>query len=240
MNYIEILNSHDVEKLKEFLKTHNVNVEVQGKSLLYWAIYMNNMEFSELLINKGANINQKDTLERTPLFISCFFGFVEITSLLLKNGATIEAKIMDRAISGWNGKVQVECLNLLRKYGWVNLYLDDLRDIPDGFIGARTIEDAIEIIENHKVHLLSLDHDLGMDEQGDLRKTGYDLVKYICGSRKRAANKIYLHTDNVVGRDNMYQTLLAARRREFIDEDIEIYPFPYVRNKYTGEQDWRR
>ncbi|EGQ26369.1 hypothetical protein HMPREF9372_1649 [Sporosarcina newyorkensis 2681] len=36
--------------------------------------------------------------------------------------------------------------------------------------------------------------------------TGYDLVKYIFEKGLRA-NKIYLHTDNPVDRENMYHTL---------------------------------
>ncbi len=47
--------------------------------------------------------------------------------------------------------------------------------------------------------------DLGEDLQDNLLPTGYDLVKYICEKGLRA-NKIYLHTDNPVGREKMYQT----------------------------------
>ncbi|WP_459477344.1 cyclic-phosphate processing receiver domain-containing protein [Clostridium saccharoperbutylacetonicum] len=62
--------------------------------------------------------------------------------------------------------------------------------------------------------------------------TGYDLVKYICENGLRA-EKIYLHTDNSVGRENMYQTLLGAQRRGFIDSNIEIYHYSITQNKYS-------
>ena len=75
-------------------------------------------------------------------------------------------------------------------------------------------------------------HDLGEDLQGNLLPTGYDLVKYICEKGLRA-NKIYIHTDNPVGRENMYQTLHGAKRRGFIDSDIEIYHYSITENKYT-------
>ncbi|WP_307852080.1 MULTISPECIES: cyclic-phosphate processing receiver domain-containing protein [Neobacillus] len=94
----------------------------------------------------------------------------------------------------------------------INLYVDDLRDCPDGYIN---IKEAIRYIKKFKVHILSLDHDLGEDIDGNLLPTGYDLVKYICEKGLRA-DKIYLHTDNVVGRENMYQTLKAAQRRELL------------------------
>ncbi|WP_411682462.1 cyclic-phosphate processing receiver domain-containing protein [Clostridium thailandense] len=120
----------------------------------------------------------------------------------------------------------------------INLYLDDLRDVPEGFVIARTVEEAIYYLENFNINILSLDHDLGEEENGNLLPTGYDLVKYICENGLRA-NKIYIHTDNPVGRENMYQTLLAAQKRGFIDKDIRIYNYPYIKNKYSEKQKCR-
>lgn len=116
---------------------------------------------------------------------------------------------------------------------YINLYLDDLRDCPSGFIIARNIDEAIYYLKNFTVNILSLDHDLGEDNEGKLLPTGYDLVKIFC-ERGYRANKIYLHTDNGVGRDNMYHTLKAAQRRGFIDEDIGIYHYSITENKYSG------
>ncbi|WP_367576353.1 hypothetical protein [Bacillus sp. FJAT-29814] len=57
-------------------------------------------------------------------------------------------------------------------------------------------------------------------------------MKYICEKGLRA-DKIYLHTDNVVGRKNMFQTLKAAQRRGFIENDKEIYHYSITPNKYS-------
>lgn len=100
------------------------------------------------------------------------------------------------------------------------------------FCRGKNVQEAIYLLENHKVNILSLDHDLGENLHGDQLPTGYDLVKYICDKGLRA-NKIYIHTDNPVGRENMYQTLHAAKRRGFIDSDIEIYHYSITENKYT-------
>lgn len=43
------------------------------------------------------------------------------------------------------------------------LYVDDLRDIPNGFIGARTFEEVVKYLETGCVELISLDHDLGWE-----------------------------------------------------------------------------
>jgi len=116
----------------------------------------------------------------------------------------------------------------------INLYVDDLRDCPEGFVVARNVEEAIYYLENFTVNILSLDHDLGADQDGNLLPTGYDLVKIFCEKGYRT-NKIYLHTDNVVGRENMYHTLKGAQRRGFIDQDIEIYHYSITVNKYSGD-----
>ncbi|WP_127530943.1 cyclic-phosphate processing receiver domain-containing protein [Paenibacillus kobensis] len=115
----------------------------------------------------------------------------------------------------------------------INLYLDDLRDCPEGFIVARTFAEAVKVFRENPINLLSLDHDLGEDENGNELPNGYDFVKFFCENGLRA-NKIYLHTDNPVGRKNMYETLLAAQRRGFIDADIEIFHYSITPNKYSG------
>ncbi|WBW98364.1 cyclic-phosphate processing receiver domain-containing protein [Oceanirhabdus sp. W0125-5] len=114
----------------------------------------------------------------------------------------------------------------------INLYVDDLRNCPEGFKIARTVEQAKFYLENFEIEILSLDHDLGIDEQGNIVPSGYDLVKYICEKGLRAES-IYLHTDNSVGRENMYHTLLGAQRRGFIDSDIKIYHYPVTENIYS-------
>lgn len=113
----------------------------------------------------------------------------------------------------------------------VNLYVDDLRLKPEGFLIARSYEDAVKILNEHMINILSLDHDLGLDSNGNLAKTGYDLVKYICENEVNI-KKIYIHTDNPVGRENMYETLIGAKRHGLLAEDIEIYRYPVVPNRY--------
>lgn len=111
----------------------------------------------------------------------------------------------------------------------INLYVDDIRRYPDGFVIARNYDEAIEILKNNTINILSLDHDLGIDEYG-VEKNGYDIVKYIC-EYGISSKKIYIHTDNVVGRDNMYHTLMGARERGFIEESVKIYNYGYTENR---------
>lgn len=57
----------------------------------------------------------------------------------------------------------------------MKVYLDDMREAPEGWIAVRWPEDAIQLLETGKVTELSLDHDLGDDERG----TGYDVILWI-------------------------------------------------------------
>lgn len=116
----------------------------------------------------------------------------------------------------------------------INIYLDDLRDCPAGFIIARTVSDALYYVRNAEIVILSLDHDLGCDANGELEPNGYDFVKVFC-EEGLFVEKIYIHTDNPVGRENMHKTLLAAQKRGFISEKIKIYYYPYVDGKYSCE-----
>ena len=40
------------------------------------------------------------------------------------------------------------------------LFVDDMREIPPGWIGARTVSEAIAVLAHLKVDELSLDHDI--------------------------------------------------------------------------------
>lgn len=116
----------------------------------------------------------------------------------------------------------------------INLYVDDIRRCPNGFVVAMNYGEAIELLKNNEINILSLDHDLGIDNNG-VEKNGYDIVKYIC-EYGISPKKIYIHTDNVVGRDNMYYTLIGARNRGFINCNTEIYRYGYVENRRENDR----
>lgn len=115
---------------------------------------------------------------------------------------------------------------------YINLYVDDLRDCPDGYEIARTVEEALYYINLYNINILSLDHDLGIDDKGVLLKNGYDLVKIICEKGIRV-NKIYLHTDNPVGRDNMYYLLIGAIKHGVLNSNVKVYNYSITPNIYT-------
>jgi hypothetical protein len=85
----------------------------------------------------------------------------------------------------------------------VRVWLDDLRPMPIGFdLHARTAEEAIEIIESGRVSEISLDHDLGSEENG----TGYEVAKFIEEGAYHgyvAFMEVKVHSANPVGAKNI-------------------------------------
>ena len=58
------------------------------------------------------------------------------------------------------------------------------------------------------------------ESTGEYEKSGYDFTKYLI-ENEVYPKKIYLHTSNPVGRDNLYQIL-----KRYMPEDAKIYPYP--------------
>lgn len=109
------------------------------------------------------------------------------------------------------------------------LFLDDERMPADWMLEqtdcmiARTVEEAEEIILEYGLpDIVSLDHDLGKDQQ-----TGYDFVKWLIEKDLDGAlnisviSKFYVHSQNCVGADNMLK--LWHNYNEFRDGQKTVW-----------------
>ena len=91
------------------------------------------------------------------------------------------------------------------------LYLDDIRHPDDSnYIIARTVEEAQQLIEKYGVpEHISFDHDLGVDDVGNLLPTGYDFVKWLVemdmdGNIELSSDFTFMvHSQNPVGAENI-------------------------------------
>lgn len=98
------------------------------------------------------------------------------------------------------------------------IWLDDKRPMPGDSPTddhkwfnhwCRTAEEAIELIDEGNVELISFDHDLGT------RMTGYDVAKHIeklCADHEIDWIDYYLHTGNIVGAGNIDKAMKNAKR----------------------------
>lgn len=79
--------------------------------------------------------------------------------------------------------------------------MDDIRPAPDGYVWCRSVNEVIGVISNtnDKIKLIDCDHDLG-----EYARDGGDGIKLLDWLAEHGLfYKIYLHTMNPVGRENM-------------------------------------
>jgi hypothetical protein len=98
----------------------------------------------------------------------------------------------------------------VRYLSW-KLYIDDIRmPIDKTFTIARTVAEAKTLIRQHGVPaFISFDHDLGIDESGNLLPTGYDFAKWIVEMDMDGIITVpshfsfAVHSQNPVGAENI-------------------------------------
>ena len=82
----------------------------------------------------------------------------------------------------------------------MKIWLDDLREAPEGYTWCKSVNEAIKCIKSkNQVEIIDCDHDLG-----DYASDGGDAVKLL-DYLERTKNfiPIAIHTMNPVGRANM-------------------------------------
>ncbi|XP_062592510.1 myotrophin-like [Saccostrea cucullata] len=93
---------NDVQKFVEEKGTDIVNQEVEGRYPLHFAADYGQSQVIEYLVSKGANINQKDKHNITPLLAAVWEGHVSSVETLLKLGA-------DKTVTSPDGQSLIEC-----------------------------------------------------------------------------------------------------------------------------------
>jgi hypothetical protein len=92
----------------------------------------------------------------------------------------------------------------------LKVYLDDSRETPDGFTRTYSVEETVKLLAAGEVEELSLDHDLGIEEEVG---TGYDVLLWleeqVALHGFRPPRIISIHSDNAPARQKM---ILAVER----------------------------
>ena len=94
----------------------------------------------------------------------------------------------------------------------MKVFLDDIREPPQGWVLVRTAHEAIAALATGKVTHISLDHDLGDDDKNG---TGYDVVLWIeeaVALRAFVPPALSIHSANVVGRQRMEAAIAEIKR----------------------------
>ena len=98
----------------------------------------------------------------------------------------------------------------------MRVYLDDVRDAPDGWVRTHTPEEVIALLRTGEVRELSLDHDLGLDTPA-AERSGYSVLVWLErevgeGRWSFSLPKITIHSANPPGRERMRRAIDAISR----------------------------
>jgi hypothetical protein len=99
----------------------------------------------------------------------------------------------------------------------MRIWLDDMRAAPDGWIHVKTVSECLSYLCSGEVTSISLDHDLGIFENGR-EWTGYDVLTWI--ERVQVENgfipprDIRVHSANPVAQKKMRLAIDSIKRRD--------------------------
>jgi Cyclic-phosphate processing Receiver domain len=98
----------------------------------------------------------------------------------------------------------------------VRVWLDDVREAPEGWVHVKTPEEAIDLLRSGEVKEISLDHDLGLATP-EAERTGYDVLAWLeeavaTGTWRHSVPVIRVHSANPVGWRRMEQAIASIER----------------------------
>ena len=86
----------------------------------------------------------------------------------------------------------------------INVYLDDVRPCPRGFVAARSAEECLLLLLESEVDVLSLDFELGYNQPNGLAV----VHGMIAGGFY--PREVFVHSSSMMGRAQMVRDLRAA------------------------------
>lgn len=90
----------------------------------------------------------------------------------------------------------------------MKLFVDDVRDAPEGWVVARTVTDAIRILATQGVKEVSLDHDIAFQERHGFDLETFEGVAWYIAAMKEPP-EVTIHTGNAPA---------AYRMRDIIED----------------------
>jgi hypothetical protein len=102
------------------------------------------------------------------------------------------------------------------------VFLDDYRAAPEGYVLVTTIDECKQLLKEHDIRHLSLDHDLVSKE-----RNGMMLVNMMV-KEQLYADRITVHSANAVGGKNMYNSLRQAKtdHKMPLATEVSLRPLP--------------
>jgi ankyrin repeat protein len=95
---VHALQSGSIEQFKSFVTTAddaNTKREDNNKSILMYAVWVDNQEAVEHLLSFGAQVNAKDSQGATALLLAAVRNNTKIATFLIEHGADVNATTVD-------------------------------------------------------------------------------------------------------------------------------------------------
>lgn len=104
------ISSKDFEKAKVMVLNNEqiFLTDSNQRSALHYAARIGNLELVRLLVERGANIDEKDIFSQTPLMLSIS---EEISNFLIANGANIEFAEANRRVRNFDPLLKIAVMN---------------------------------------------------------------------------------------------------------------------------------
>lgn len=102
----------------------------------------------------------------------------------------------------------------------MNVYMDDQRSCPFGYVPATTVDCALQMVRDYDVNILSLDFNMGWRQ-----RNGLDFVAAFC-EEQLYVKEIHFHTNDVIGMYKMRQRIERGKEQGEIEAHIIV--------KYVG------
>lgn len=112
----------------------------------------------------------------------------------------------------------------------MRLFVDDTRAAPEGWELARTVTDAIRILANNQVDVISLDHDIVFQDKkghtyGLSKETFEPIVHFIkLMPEKLRPDTVIIHTANPPAGDKMMRELKGVVKHLVRDWEFGHHP----------------
>ena len=97
----------------------------------------------------------------------------------------------------------------------MRMFLDDIREPQNDYdVIVRSYDEAVELVKQNGIPtFISIDHDLGCDEIGNISKNGYDFAKWLVDMDIENIHKFPnnftfdIHSANPIGKNNIKSIL---------------------------------
>lgn len=157
---ISAISSKNFERAKSMILNDEqiFLLDSKKRSALHYAARIGNLELVRLLVEKGANVNEKDIFSQTPLMLSIS---EEISDFLIANGTNVEFAEANRRVRNFDPLLKIavandsieEAKDLLEHGANVNI-LDKLARTPLFF--CRSVE-MVKLLISHGADIHMLD-----------------------------------------------------------------------------------